>query len=56
MLAKLYLGLRNKPANPELLVEAVVRIVTRDGSSALINAYSSKISVELSKSSKSYER
>lgn len=56
LLARLYLGLRNKPADPEVLVEAVVKMVTRDGSSALINAYSSKISVELSKSSKSYER
>ena len=56
MLPKMYLVLRTKPAGMEYLVEAMVMLVTRDGSSSLMNAYTSKISVELCKSSKSYER
>jgi hypothetical protein len=34
----------------------MVRLLTRESSPTLINNYTSKISVELSKSSKSYER
>ena len=52
----MYQALRVKPAGMEQLVEAMVRLVTREGSPTLINAYTSKISVELCKSSKSYER
>jgi len=40
----------------EIVVETVVRLVSRDSNPGLINTYASKISVELSKSSKSYER
>lgn len=56
LLPRLYQGLRTKPANPEPLIETIVKLVLRDSNSSLINAYTSKISVELSKSSKSYER
>ena len=56
LLPKMYLVLRTKPAGMEYLVEAMVMLVTREGSSSLMNAYTSKISVELCKSSKSYER
>ena len=52
----MYQALRMKPAGMEELVEAIVRLVTREASPSLMNAYTSKISVELCKSSKSYER
>jgi hypothetical protein len=45
LLPKLYQALRLKPAGMEQLVEAVVRLVTREGNSTLMNAYTSKISV-----------
>lgn len=56
LLPKLYTCLRNKTPSLEVVVETVIILISRDGNSALINAYVSKINVELSKSSKSYER
>lgn len=38
------------------MVETVAVLVSRDSNPQLINAYTSKINVELSKSSRSYER
>lgn len=54
LLPKLYACLRAKTVSLEMVVETVVKLVGRDSNPALINAYASKINVELSKSSRSY--
>lgn len=56
LLPRLYLCLRSKTANCEVVVEGLVKLISRDSNSALINTYASKINAELSKSSRSYER
>jgi len=56
LLPRLYMCLRSKTASYEVVVEGVVKLISRDSNPALINAYASKINAELSKSSRSYER
>jgi hypothetical protein len=54
LLPKLYGCLRAKTACLEVVVETVAVLVSRDSSPQLINAYASKVNVELSKSSRSF--
>jgi hypothetical protein len=56
LLPKLYACLRGKAPSCELLTETVVKLASRDCNPLLINAYVSKVSNELSKSCRSYER
>ena len=45
-----------KLSNPTLMVELMVRLITRDCNSSLINSYVSKVAIELGRSSRSFER
>ena len=53
---RLYACLKNKLSNPSLLVELIVKLITRDFTSALINSYLSKAAIDLGRSSRSFER
>ncbi len=54
LLPKLYLCMRNKTVNYELVTEIMVKLISRDTNPLLINTYMSKISSEMSKSPKSH--
>ena len=56
LLPFLYGCLRGKTCCADVVVETIVMMLSRDCNPNIINAYTSKVSVELSKSSRSYER
>ena len=56
LLPTLYSCLRSKTCCLETVIETIVTVLSRDCNPSVINSYASKISVELSKSSRSFER